>query len=77
MLIVGSLADVVEDQFVRLFEALGICNVQFLPPRRSTALPAIGPNTKFLLAQPFLADTARALEDKGATRLAAPFPLGV
>jgi light-independent protochlorophyllide reductase subunit N len=30
-----------------------------------------------LLAQPFLADTARALEDRGATRLAAPFPLGV
>jgi light-independent protochlorophyllide reductase subunit N len=30
-----------------------------------------------LLAQPFLADTARALEERGATRLAAPFPLGV
>jgi light-independent protochlorophyllide reductase subunit N len=28
------------------------------------------------LAQPFLADTARALEELGATRLAAPFPLG-
>ncbi|MFH4233904.1 nitrogenase component 1, partial [Acinetobacter baumannii] len=34
-------------------------------------------NTRFLLAQPFLSDTARALEDRGATRLAAPFPLGV
>jgi light-independent protochlorophyllide reductase subunit N len=33
LLIVGSLADVVEDQFVRLFEALGIGGVQFLPPR--------------------------------------------
>jgi light-independent protochlorophyllide reductase subunit N len=30
-----------------------------------------------LLAQPFLADTARALEARGVTRLAAPFPLGV
>ena len=77
LLIVGSLADVVEDQFVRLFEALGIGKVNFLPPRNSIALPAVGPNTKFLLAQPFLADTARALEDRGATRLAAPFPLGV
>ena len=77
LLIVGSLADVVEDQFVRMFEALGIGDVQFLPPRNSTALPAVGPNTKFLLAQPFLADTARALEDRGAKRLAAPFPLGV
>jgi light-independent protochlorophyllide reductase subunit N len=77
LLIVGSLADVVEDQFVRLFQALGIANVQFLPPRRSTQLPAVGPGTRFLLAQPFLADTARALQDRGATRLAAPFPLGV
>jgi light-independent protochlorophyllide reductase subunit N len=77
LLIVGSLADVVEDQFVRLFDALGIGPVHFLPPRRSTALPAVGRNTKFLLTQPFLADTARALEVRGATRLAAPFPLGV
>jgi light-independent protochlorophyllide reductase subunit N len=77
LLIVGSLADVVEDQLARLFEALGIGPVRFLPPRRSDALPAIGPNTRFLLAQPFLADTARALQDRGATRLAAPFPLGV
>jgi len=77
LLIVGSLADVVEDQFARLFDALGIGPVRFLPPRHSTALPAVGPNTKFLLTQPFLADTARALEDRGATRLAAPFPLGI
>lgn len=77
LLVVGSLADVVEDQFARLFAAMGIEGVQFLPPRRSTALPRVGPNTRFLLAQPFLADTARALEARGATRLAAPFPLGV
>jgi light-independent protochlorophyllide reductase subunit N len=30
-----------------------------------------------LLAQPFLAETARLLEGRGATRLSAPFPLGV
>lgn len=77
LLIVGSLADVVEDQFVRMFDALGIRNVQFLPPRNSQTLPSVGPNTTFLLAQPFLADTARALQDRGAKRLAAPFPLGV
>ncbi|MET0220735.1 MAG: ferredoxin:protochlorophyllide reductase (ATP-dependent) subunit N [Tardiphaga sp.] len=77
LLIVGSLADVVEDQFVRLFEALGIARVQFLPPRAAAALPAVGPNTRFLLAQPFLADTARALEARGARRLPALFPLGV
>jgi len=77
LLIVGSLADVVEDQFIRLFDSLGIGTVQFLPPRNSAALPEVGPNTRFLLAQPFLADTARALEGRGAVRLAAPFPLGV
>ncbi|MGQ0620105.1 MAG: ferredoxin:protochlorophyllide reductase (ATP-dependent) subunit N [Panacagrimonas sp.] len=76
LLIVGSLADVVEDQFLRLFEKLGVGPVSFLPPRNSQALPAIGPHTRYLLAQPFLADTARALEDRGATRIPAPFPLG-
>ena len=77
LLVVGALADVVEDQFGRLFDELGIRDVQFLPPRRSSDLPAVGPGTRYLLAQPFLADTARALEARGAQRLAAPFPLGV
>ena len=76
LIVVGSLADVVEDQFRRQFEAMGIDRVSFLPPRRSDLLPSVGPNTKYLLAQPFLADTARALEERGAKRLAAPFPLG-
>jgi light-independent protochlorophyllide reductase subunit N len=77
LLIVGSLADVVEDQFARLFKQLGIGSVHFFPPRKANELPTIGPNTRFLLAQPFLADTARVLEARGAQRVAAPFPLGV
>jgi len=76
LLVAGALADAVEDQFGRIFEALGI-PVHFLPPRSSASLPAVGPGTMFLLAQPFLTDTARALEERGATHLAAPFPLGV
>ena len=76
LLIVGTLADIIEDQFKRLFDQLGITNVQFFPPRNSADLPAVGPNTVYLLAQPFLAETARMLETKGATRLPAPFPLG-
>ena len=76
LLVAGVLADVVEDQFQRLFDAMGVGPVQFFPPRRAGALPAIGPNTRLLLAQPFLADTARALEARGAQRLVAPFPLG-
>jgi light-independent protochlorophyllide reductase subunit N len=76
LLVVGALADVVEDQFRRLFAELGVGPVRFLPSRRAAALPPIGPRTRYLLAQPYLADTARALEERGATRLPAPFPFG-
>jgi light-independent protochlorophyllide reductase subunit N len=76
LLVVGALADVVEDQFARLFEALGVAPVRFLPMRRAAEPPPIGPDTLFLLAQPYLADTARALEESGARRIEAPFPLG-
>jgi len=76
LLIVGALADVVEDQFRRLLSALGIPSVSFLPPRRSSELPPVGSNTHFILAQPFLGETARALEERGCRRIAAPFPLG-
>jgi light-independent protochlorophyllide reductase subunit N len=76
LLIVGALADVVEDQMRRLFGAMGIEQPQFLPARTSADMPAVGPNTRFLLAQPFLADTARALQGRGATHLPAQFPLG-
>jgi light-independent protochlorophyllide reductase subunit N len=76
LLVVGALADVVEDQFRRMFEALGLGSVAFLPPRRARDLPAVGPGTRYLLAQPFLGDTARALDERGAKRIAAPFPLG-
>lgn len=77
LLVVGALAEIVEDQFSRLFESLGIGPVHFLPPRHADLVPPVGPNTRYLLAQPFLCDTAKALEGRGATRLPAPFPLGV
>ena len=76
LMIVGALPDVVEDQFLRLFAQLGIATVHALPARRAAAMPPVGPNTRFLLAQPFLGETARALEDRGATRLDALFPFG-
>ena len=76
LLIVGALAEVVEDQMRRLFDAMGVGPVAFLPPRAATDLPSVGAATQFLLAQPFLAETARALESRGATWLPAPFPLG-
>ena len=76
LLVVGALADVVEDQFIRLLDALGVGPVRFLPARDSKDLPAVGPGTRYLLAQPFLGRTGAALEARGATRIAAPFPLG-
>ena len=75
--IAGTLADGVEDRLIGLFQKLGIPRVAALPPRRSTELPAVGPGTKVLLAQPFLSGTARALVDRGAELIQAPYPLGV
>ena len=77
LLIVGTLADAVEDRLIGLFQKLGIERVASLPPRRSTELPAVGPGTKLLLAQPFLSGTARALVDRGAELIRAPYPFGV
>ncbi len=77
LLIVGALPDIVEDQFLRLFAELGIGPVGVLPGRRAGDLPSVGPNTRYLLAQPFLGATAMALDDRGAVRLDAMFPFGV
>lgn len=76
LLVVGALADVVEDQFKRLFAEIGMKRVSFLPARKAADLPPLGNNTHYILAQPFLTDTARALEDRGARAIRAPLPLG-
>ena len=57
-------------------QVVGVLQAAVLQRRGSAELPPVGSKTSFLLAQPFLADTARALEERGATRLLAPFPLG-
>ncbi len=72
----GSVADVVEDQFARLLDEMGLEDVVFLPGRSSERLPKIGPETRFILAQPYLGATAAALESLGASRINALFPLG-
>jgi light-independent protochlorophyllide reductase subunit N len=76
LVVCGTLADVVEDQFKRLFDAMGVGPVHFVPPRNSRDLPAVGPNTRYILAQPFLGEAGKALADRGAKHLNAPFPLG-
>ena len=49
LLVVGALADVVEDQFARLFDALGIAPVRFFPMRRTTNAPPSAPARRFCL----------------------------
>jgi len=75
LLVVGALPDIVEDQFARLFVELGI-PARFFPGRSASDLPGVGAETRYLLAQPFLGETARGLEERGAARIAAPFPFG-
>jgi light-independent protochlorophyllide reductase subunit N len=76
LMVVGSLPDIVEDQLRRQCTAMGIPKVVFFPPRRSTETEHVGSNTRFLLAQPFLSETARLLEARGAQRIPALFPFG-
>ena len=77
LLLVGTLANNVEDRFKKIFNNIGITNVESFPPRQSTELPMIGKNTKVLLAQPYLSDTVRDLKHRGCEIIQAPFPLGV
>jgi light-independent protochlorophyllide reductase subunit N len=77
LLVVGTLPDVVEDQFARLFADLGIAPVHFLPPRRAAELPPVGPGTLLLAAQPFVGETVAALVKRGATLIDAPYPFGI
>jgi light-independent protochlorophyllide reductase subunit N len=77
VLVVGALADVVEDQMRQLLSDMGVSEVDFFPPRHSAALPAVGPNTHFVLAQPFLSDTAQGLRAMGLRHIDSVFPLGV
>jgi light-independent protochlorophyllide reductase subunit N len=77
LLVVGTLGDVVEDQFSRLFAELGVGPVRFFPPRRAATLPAVGAGTQVILAQPFVSDTVRALVRRGATVHPTLFPFGV
>ncbi len=77
LLIVGTLANAVEDRLIKIFGKFGIENIHSFPPRNSTNLPSIGSGTKVLLTQPYLTETARELKDRGAEILQTSFPLGV
>ena len=76
LLVVGALPDVVEDQMVDLLTKMDVGPIKLLPARRIDQDTKIGPNTVFALTQPFLGDTAAALERTGARHIPAPFPFG-
>ena len=77
LLIVGTIANNVEDRLKKIFTNIGIKHVESFPPRQSTELPKIGKNTKVLLTQPYLSETVRDLKHRGCKVIYAPFPLGV
>tara|TARA_Y100000589_G_scaffold146747_1_gene140413 strand:- start:9797 stop:11053 length:1257 start_codon:yes stop_codon:yes gene_type:complete len=77
LLLVGTLANNVEDRFKKIFQKIGIQNVESFPPRESTKLPRIGNKTKVLLTQPYLCETVRELKHRGCEIIYAPFPLGI
>jgi light-independent protochlorophyllide reductase subunit N len=74
LLLVGALPDVVEDQALQLLRDLGVGPVRCLPARRADDIPAIGPNTRFVLLQPFLGDTHAALIRVGRSISPRPSP---
>ena len=76
IVIVGTLPDAVEDQLTGILRAIGAPRVTTLPAKRADAAGAIGPATRFILAQPFLTATAEELTRRGARIVPAPFPFG-
>ncbi len=76
LLLVGALPDVVEDQALSLLSAMGISGVKVLPTRRAAEETGVGKGTVYALMQPFLGDTAAALDRRGARMIAAPMPFG-
>ena len=77
LMVVGTLADIIEEQFRRHFAQVGITDVDFFPAARADDLPPVGPGPRLLLAQPYLSDTVSALRKRGAKLVSAPYPLGV
>ena len=77
LMVVGTMADIVEEQFRRHFAQLDINEVDFFPAARADDLPTVGPGTRIILAQPYLSDTVSALLKRGAQLVSAPYPLGI
>mgnify|MGYP001208075906 CR=1 FL=1 len=77
LLLVGSLADVVEDQFLILLKDLGLKRVGCLPARRGGQRLVVGPKTAFVCMAPYLSETASRLASLGCQRISSRFPFGL
>ena len=73
----GSVNDMVADEFALEAARLGIPVAGFLPASRFSELPPIGPGMVIAPMQPYLAKVAgRLARERGATVLSSLFPLG-
>lgn len=73
----GSVNNVIADDFLAEAEKLGIPVAGFLPSSRFTDLPPIGRGTVLAPLQPYLAKVAARLSrERGATVLSSLFPFG-
>ncbi len=73
----GSVNDVIADDFLSEARQLAIPVAGFLPASHFTDLPPIGPGTILAPLQPYLAKTANQLiNERGATLLSSLFPFG-
>ncbi len=73
----GSVNDMIADEFTSEAEHLGLSVGGFLPASHFHDLPAIGPGTVVAPLQPYLAKVANRLaRERGATVLSSLFPFG-
>lgn len=76
LVILGALPDVVEGQMKLLLSQMGVSNVHVLPTTNHDDDIWVGPNTSFMLTQPFLTDAWQMMTRRGATYIEAGFPFG-
>jgi light-independent protochlorophyllide reductase subunit N len=76
LVLVGAVADNVEDEIIAQLKDLDIPFRGFLPSRDPRLLPAIGPNTVAVAVQPYLSMTMRAVKARGAEILSCRTPIG-
>ncbi len=77
LVFLGSVNDMIADDFAREAEKLGLPVGGFLPSNRFDDLPAIGEGTVIAPLQPYLSGTANRLKrGRGATVVSTLFPFG-